>query len=100
LVSFLLLVSMILGFYSWIIIISAVVSWLIAFNVINTYNRMVASLVEILYRLTEPVLRPIRRIIPNLGGLDLSPVVVLFAIWFLQDLIGRYFIPAFARAGL
>ena len=99
-VSVLLLINMILGFYAWIIIISAVMSWLIAFNVVNTHNRLVASIVDVLYRLTEPVLRPLRRIIPNLGGLDLSPVVVLFAIWFLQDVIARYLVPAFARAGL
>ncbi len=99
-VSVLLLINMILGFYAWILIISAVASWLIAFNIVNTHNRVVASIVDLLYRLTEPVLRPLRRVIPNLGGLDLSPVVALFAIWFLQDLIGRYFIPAVASAGL
>lgn len=99
-VSVLLLVNMVLGLYAWILIISAVVSWLIAFNIINTYNRTVSAVVDVLYRVTEPVLRPLRRIIPNLGGLDISPIVVLFAIWFLQDLIGRYFIPLVARAGL
>lgn len=99
-VSVLLLVNMVLGLYAWILIISAVVSWLIAFNIINTYNRTVGAVVDVLYRVTEPVLRPLRRIIPNLGGLDISPIVVLFAIWFLQDLIGRYFIPLVARAGL
>lgn len=98
-VSILLLINMILSLYAWILIISAVVSWLIAFNIVNSYNRAVASIIDVLYKLTEPVLRPVRQIIPNLGGLDLSPVVVLFAIWFLQDVIGRYLIPAVAGAG-
>ena len=73
-----------LDLYWWIIIISAIMSWLMAFNVINTYNRPVAMLVDVLYRLTEPVLRPIRNFLPNFGGIDISPVVVLLIIWFLQ----------------
>src|SRR5690349_15191556 len=63
-----------LDLYWWIIIISAIMSWLMAFNVINTYNRPVAMLVDVLYRLTEPVLRPIRNFLPNFGGIDIAPV--------------------------
>jgi YggT family protein len=73
-----------LDIYWWILIASAVMSWLIAFGVINTYNRNVAMIGDVLYRLTEPVLRPIRRILPNLGGIDVSPVIALLILWFLE----------------
>jgi YggT family protein len=72
----------ILDIYWWLVIISAVASWLIAFNVINTYNRTVAMIVDVLYRATEPALRPIRQFLPNLGGLDFSPIILLLIIWF------------------
>jgi YggT family protein len=70
--------------YWWIIIISAVMSWLIAFNVINTYNRTVAMIGDFLYRATEPALRPIRQFLPNLGGLDISPIILLLILWFIE----------------
>jgi YggT family protein len=73
-----------LDIYWWILIISAVMSWLIAFNVINTYSRPVAMIGDVLYRLTEPVLRPIRHFLPNLGGIDISPIIALLIIWFIQ----------------
>lgn len=98
-VSVLLLLNLILTIYGWLLIISAVLSWLIAFNVVNTRNQAVRTILDVLWRVTEPVLAPVRRILPNLGGLDISPVVVLILIWFLQDFIGRYIIPAVARAG-
>lgn len=63
--------------YKWLVIISAVMSWLIAFNVINTYSRPVAMVGDFLYRATEPALRPIRHFLPNLGGLDISPVILI-----------------------
>ena len=66
-------VMLALNIYTWILIASAVLSWLIAFNVVNTRNQFVATVWDMLYRLTEPVLRPIRERMPNLGGLDLSP---------------------------
>lgn len=78
------IVIAILNLYWWVIIISAVVSWLTAFGVINTYNRSVAMVLDVLYRLTEPVYRPIRQYLPSLGGLDLSPLVVLIIIWFAE----------------
>lgn len=99
-VSVLLLISFILTIYGWVLIISAILSWLIAFNVVNTHNQAIRAIVDTLWRVTEPVLAPVRRILPNLGGLDISPVVVLLLIWFLQDFISRYIIPAVARAGL
>jgi YggT family protein len=73
-----------LNLYWWVIIISAVASWLIAFGVINTYNRNVAMAIDVLYRLTEPALRPIRQFLPNLGGIDISPIILLLIIWFAQ----------------
>ena len=73
-----------LEIYKWIVIAAVIVSWLTAFNVINQYNNFVRSLLRILYALTEPVFRPIRKIIPPIGGLDLSPIIVFLIIWFLQ----------------
>jgi YggT family protein len=78
------LLIQILDIYKWIVIASVIVSWLTAFNVINERNNFVRTLLTILYRLTEPVFRPIRRILPEVGGLDLSPIIVLLLIWFLQ----------------
>lgn len=72
-----------LALYGWAIIISAILSWLIAFNVINTSNQFVYQVTEILHRITDPVLRPIRRIIPDLGGIDISPILLYLAIQFL-----------------
>jgi YggT family protein len=73
-----------LELYKWVIIATVIVSWLIAFNVINIHNNFVRSMVRVLNALTEPVLAPIRRMIPPVGGLDLSPIVVFLIIWFLQ----------------
>ncbi|HYC05143.1 MAG TPA: YggT family protein [Azospirillaceae bacterium] len=81
------LLYVVLDLYSWILIISAILSWLIAFGVINTRNQFVYTVSEMLYRLTEPVLRPIRRVIPNLGGIDISPIIALLLIFALQRLI-------------
>ncbi|MGA2089141.1 MAG: YggT family protein [Stellaceae bacterium] len=69
--------------YWWVVILSAVASWLIAFGVINTHNRGVARVVDVLYRLTEPALAPIQRILPNFGGVDISPVILLVILWFI-----------------
>jgi YggT family protein len=77
----------ILEFYVYVLIASAILSWLVTFNVVNTRNNFVSTMSEILYRLTEPVLAPIRRFIPPFGGLDLSFLVLWFAIIFLQRVI-------------
>jgi YggT family protein len=74
----------ILDIYWWLVIIQAVISWLIAFNIINTYSRPVALVLDFLYRITEPALRPIRRFVPPLGGLDISPVLLLLVIWLVE----------------
>ena len=76
--SLLILVSQIINLYIWIIIINAVLSWLIAFNVINLKNQFVYTIARTLDALTEPVLRPIRNILPDLGGIDVSPIVLIF----------------------
>jgi YggT family protein len=70
-----------------------VLSWLVAFNVVNTRNAIVANIGEFLYRITEPALRPIRNLLPNLGGIDVSPVILILIIFFLQSVIARYIYP-------
>lgn len=77
-------IDLALGIYTWIIIGSAIFSWLYAFNVVNTGNRFVGMVGEFLYRATEPALRPIKRIMPDLGGLDISPIILLLIIFFLR----------------
>ncbi|WP_417430560.1 YggT family protein [Kiloniella sp.] len=76
-----------LDLFKWAVILSAILSWLVAFNVINTSNQFVSMVGEFLWRLTEPALRPIRSIIPNIGGMDLSPIVLLLVIIFLQNVL-------------
>jgi len=78
------LILLLLDIYWWVVIASVVASWLIAFNVINMHNNIVRSLVRLLDALTDPVFRLIRRVIPPFGGIDISPLIVLIAIWFLQ----------------
>ena len=77
-------IDLILQLYIWLLIAAAVLSWLIAFNVVNTRNQFVAMVGDFLYRITEPVLRPIRNMLPNLGGIDISPVIVILIIIFLR----------------
>jgi YggT family protein len=82
-----LLIDTVVQIYIYILIASAIMSWLIALNVINVRNRAVYYILSILYRVTEPVLRPIRRIIPSIGGIDVSPVIVIIALYFIRQLI-------------
>jgi YggT family protein len=89
LIPCLVLLSAVIGIYSWIVIAAVVVSWLINFNVINVTNKFVMMLVEFLYRATEPVLKKIRRFLPPMGGFDLSPVALILFLWFVQLIIGR-----------
>ncbi|MDZ7603336.1 MAG: YggT family protein [Hoeflea sp.] len=88
-------IDLVLNLYTWIIIGSAIFSWLYTFNVINSNNRFVGMVGEFLYKATEPALRPIRRIMPNLGGLDISPIVLLIAIFFLRTFIATSIAPMF-----
>lgn len=86
-------IFLILNLYTWVIIASAIFSWLYAFNVINSRNQFVAMIGQVLYNLTEPLLRPIRRYVPSMGGLDLSPIVLLLGIFLLQRLLAYYVYP-------
>jgi len=87
------IIIIILDLYVWLLIASAILSWLIAFNVVNTRNQFVAAVAEFLYRITEPALAPIRRFMPNLGGLDISPIILILFIMFVQRVIAYYVYP-------
>ena len=87
------LLLQILKLYSYIVIANVVISWLVAFNVLNTQNRFVYSILELTYRLTEPFLVKIRSFLPNLGSLDISPVVLLLLIWFIEMCMKLYIAP-------
>ncbi len=78
-----------LELYVYVVVISAILSWLVAFKVVNTSNRMVYMVGDFLYRITEPALRPIRRILPNLGGVDISPVLLILVIYFAREVLGN-----------
>lgn len=80
-------IVMALDLYWWIIIASAIFSWLYAFNVVNSKNQFVGSIGNMLYRLTEPALRPIRRFMPDLGGIDISPIILLLILFFLRQFL-------------
>jgi len=86
-IEFLGFISYVLTLYLYIVIAMAILSWLIAFNVVNTRNPVVNMIAEFLYRVTEPVLRPIRNMLPNLGGIDISPVILFLIIIFIQSVI-------------
>jgi YggT family protein len=83
-------ISLLLSLYIYVIIIYAVMSWLIAFNVVNTRNQFVRTVLEFLYRITEPALQPIRRLLPNLGGIDISPIILWLIIVFIQNVVLGY----------
>ncbi len=89
------LIDQVIGLYITLVIVQVVLSWLVAFNVINTHNRFVYMVGDFLYRITEPALRPIRRLLPNMGGIDLSPVVLILGLYFLRVLLLRDIMPAF-----
>jgi YggT family protein len=81
------LIGTVIQIYIFVLIVQVVMSWLIAFNVVNTRNRFDYAVADIAYKLTEPALRPIRRILPNLGGIDISPVVLILLLGFIQRLL-------------
>jgi YggT family protein len=82
-----------LQLYVWLLIAAAVLSWLVAFNVVNPRNQFVATVGEFLYRITEPALRPIRNLLPNLGGIDISPVILILLIFLIERIIVHYIYP-------
>lgn len=94
LVPLLAVIDIALNLFVWALIISAILSWLVAFNVINTQNQFVSTVGNFLYRLTEPALRPIRRVVPDLGGIDISPIVLILVIYFLRMMIGQLIVKA------
>ena len=87
------LVLQILKIYTYVVIANVVISWLIAFNVLNTSNRFVYSILEFTYRLTDPFLNRIRRFLPNLGAFDISPIILLLLIWFIEMCMKLYLAP-------
>ena len=87
------LVLQILKLYSYVVIANVVVSWLVAFNVLNTSNRFVYSILDFTYRLTDPILSKIRRFLPNLGAFDISPIILLLLIWFIEMCMKIYLAP-------
>ena len=87
------LILQILKLYSYVVIANVIISWLIAFNILNTYNRFVNSILELTYRLTDPFLNRIRRFLPNLGSLDISPIILLLLIWFIEMCMKLYIAP-------
>ena len=92
--SLLILFDNVVSLYIWILIINAIISWLVAFNVLNTSNRFVYSILDISYKLTDPPLNFIRRFLPNLGSIDISPIVLILGLMFLRNLIFEMFAPS------
>ena len=91
--SILILLDNIITIYLWIIIINAILSWLVAFNVLNTQNRFVFSVLDVTYKLTDPALNKIRRFVPTFGQIDISPVILILLLMFLRNLIFEIFAP-------
>ena len=91
--SVLILFDNIISLYIWILIINAVISWLVAFNVLNTGNRFVYSVLEVSYKLTNPTLNFIRRYLPNLGSIDISPIILILGLMFLRNFVFEMFAP-------
>ena len=87
------LILQILKLYSYVVIANVIISWLIAFNILNTHNRFVYSILELTYRLTDPFLNRIRRFLPNFGSLDISPIILLLLIWFIEMCMKLYIAP-------
>jgi len=91
--SLFILVDSVITIYLWIIIINAILSWLVAFNILNTHNRFVFSILDATYKLTDPALNKIRRFIPTLGSIDISPVILILFLMFLRNLVFEIFAP-------
>ena len=92
---FLWLIETLIDLITWVVIAAAIMSWLVAFGVVNMRNQFIRMVVETLYRLTEPLLRPIRRLLPNLGGVDISPVILLLGLFFVREALRYYVWPHF-----
>ena len=92
--SVLILFDNIISLYIWILIINVIISWLVAFNVLNTSNRFVYSLLDVSYKLTAPPLNYIRRFLPNLGSIDISPIILILVLMFIRNLVFEMFAPS------
>jgi len=92
---FIWLIETLIDLVTWVITASAIMSWLVAFGVVNMRNQFIRMVVETLYRVTEPMLRPIRRLLPNLGGVDISPVILLLGLFFVREALRYYVWPHF-----
>ena len=92
--SIFILLDSIITIYLWIIIINAILSWLVAFNVLNTQNRFVFSVLDVTYKLTDPALNKIRRFIPTFGSIDISPIILILLLMFLRNIIFEIFVPS------
>ena len=92
--SLFLLVDSIINIYIWVIIINVILSWLVTFNVLNTQNRFIYLLMDSSYKLTAPLLERIRRFIPNLGSIDISPVILILLLIFIRNLLFEFFAPS------
>jgi len=92
--SILILFDNVVSLYIWVLIINAIISWLVAFSVLNTSNRFVYSLLEISYKLTDPTLSFIRKYIPSIGSIDISPIILILGLMFLRNLVFELFAPA------
>ena len=92
--SIFILLDSIITIYLWIIIINAILSWLVAFNILNTGNRFVYAILDVSYRLTAPPLNFIRRYMPNLGSIDISPVILILGLMFFRNLVFEYLAPS------
>ena len=91
--SIFILLDSIITIYLWIIIINALLSWLVAFNILNTQNRFVYSALEVTYKLTDPALNRIRRFLPTFGSIDISPIILILALMFLRNIVFEIFAP-------
>tara|TARA_B100001559_G_C16478612_1_gene612621 strand:+ start:387 stop:677 length:291 start_codon:yes stop_codon:yes gene_type:complete len=92
--SIFILLDSVITIYLWVIIINAILSWLVAFNILNTHNRFVFSILDTTYKLTDPVLNQIRRFIPTFGSIDISPLILILALMFLRNLVFEIFAPS------
>jgi len=91
--SLFLLIDSVINIYIWLIIINAILSWLVAFNVLNTQNRFVFAVLNVTHQLTDPVLNKIRKFIPNLGSIDISPIVLILLLFFIRNLFFELLAP-------
>jgi YggT family protein len=92
--SIFILLDSVITIYLWVIIINALLSWLVAFNILNTQNRFVFSVLDVTYKLTDPALNKIRKFMPNLGSIDISPIILILALMFLRNLVFEIFAPS------